>query len=58
MNYVKIPKANHEKALKELKSAHELARRGRMRIHRALQRNEREMKRIRPTLRRAGLLRD
>jgi hypothetical protein len=58
MAYVKISKEDHEKLLRELESAMELADKASARIRRTLRQNRRRREQIVADLRRAGLLRD
>lgn len=58
MTYVKISKEDHEKLLKNLESAIELADEASARIRQTLRESEKEGERRRKVLRRAGLLRD
>lgn len=58
MTYVKISKEDHEKLLRELESAMEIAQKASARIKQTLRESERESARRRKVLRRAGLLRD
>jgi hypothetical protein len=58
MDYVKIPKEDHEKVLRQLESAMELADKASARIKQTLREAEKESERRREVFRRAGLLRD